>query len=117
MTIVSTMMIPRPTPIALLAEVPSPGRAVCCVVVGTAGHVVSIVLVRMSEGSAEIRKVDPIAERGVEVELNVVVEVVGVEVTAVLVGRVGVVATAVLVGMIGIEVTAVLVGIVYPPAT
>lgn len=58
-------------------------------------------------------------------------EVVGVEVTAVLVGKVGVEkpvvlvgrgggkaeATAALVEMVGIEVTAVLVGIVYPPAT
>lgn len=65
MTIVSTITILRPTPIAHLAEVLSPlGRAVLCVAVGTAGYVV---LVRMSEDFAEIREVDPTVELGVEV--------------------------------------------------
>ena len=67
MTIVSTIKLPRPTPIAHLAEVLNPGRAVLCVAVGTAGHVVNIVLVGMSEDFAEIREVDPTVELGVEV--------------------------------------------------
>lgn len=65
--IASTITIPRPTPIAHLAEALGPGRAVLCVAVGTAGHVPNMVSVGMGEHFAGIREVDPIVKLGVEV--------------------------------------------------